>query len=160
MGRPAKTKKTKVRMAFMRDQSYGRATEERLRKEVADLRAEVAKLTGTVVHDEPVVMAYWFRKWGIPDYTFTGIKRYVEERKPVGGFLRAVICNDLRNACGYADDTNIENLPAYCAYFYNHAPSDCHGSVEKYKAWIKPWEDAHPARDDEDAQLELEEDPC
>jgi hypothetical protein len=113
-----------------------------------------------VIHDEPVPVAYTFRgKYSIPQYTFTGIKNYIEKRQPVGGFLKAVICNDLRKAVNYADDYNTDNLPAYVAYLYNHAPSDCHGSLEKYKAWIKPWEDAHPVCKDEPEQ-ELEEDPC
>ena len=108
-----------------------------------------------VIHDEPVVMAYRYRKWGIPNYTFTGLKRYVEERKPVGGFLKAVICNNLQDAAGYADETNLENLPAYCAYLRNCVPAACHGSAEKYAAWIKPYEDAHPIY-----QKEVNEDPC
>jgi hypothetical protein len=70
-----------------------------------------------------------------------GIRHYIELGQPVGDFLRAVICNDLKNAVGHADDVNVHNLPAYCAYLHNHAPSDCHGSPEKYKAWIKEFED-------------------
>ena len=52
--------------------------------------------------------------------------------------LRAVICNNLKDACGLADDDNLQNLPAFVAYFYNIAPSACWGSPEKYQAWITP----------------------
>jgi hypothetical protein len=48
MGRTAKKKKAKAHSAFMKDRSYGRVTEERLRKEVADLRDEVAQLVRTL----------------------------------------------------------------------------------------------------------------
>ena len=65
-----------------------------------------------------------------------GVRRYIREGKPPGDFLRAVICHELFLAIGHADDENRENLPAYCAFFHNHAPADCHGSEEKYKAWI------------------------
>jgi len=81
--------------------------------------------------------AYTFRDWHIPDYMMLSIKRYVKERKPVGKFLTAVICNNLHDACSFADDVNIHNLPAYMAYFYNETPWDCWGTPKKMKEWLK-----------------------
>ena len=79
---------------------------------------------------------YEFRQWYIPDRMRGGIARYIEQGIPPGSFLQAVITNDLRRAVEQADDENLMNLPAYMAYFYHEAPSDCWGSPEKMKAWL------------------------
>lgn len=81
-------------------------------------------------------MSYQFRGFYIPERMMDGIARYIEHGIPPGDFLTAVVSNDLMEACGRADDENIANLPAYAAYFYNEAPSACHGSPEKVKDWI------------------------
>jgi hypothetical protein len=78
---------------------------------------------------------YTFRDFYIPDRMMGGIQRWIDNRIPPGDFLTAVICNDLRKACGRADDENLRNLPAYVGYFYNEAPSTCWGSPEKFAAW-------------------------
>ena len=80
---------------------------------------------------------YKFRQYHIPDRMMGGIKRYIEDHVKPGDFLRAVICNNLKEAVGKADEENMENLPAFVAYFYNDAPSTCWGSEEKYKEWLK-----------------------
>lgn len=81
-------------------------------------------------------MSFAFRNWHIPDSMMDGIRLYVDHGIHPGHFLCAVICNDLAEAVGRADDENIENLPAYVAYFWNEVPSTCWGSVEKMKDWI------------------------
>ena len=73
----------------------------------------------------------------IPNHMMRVLHRYIYNHEPVGDFLRAVLCNDLMGACGRADSTNIELLPVYAAYLYNEAPAACHGSKDKYEAWIK-----------------------
>jgi hypothetical protein len=74
-------------------------------------------------------------KAGIPDYMVGGIERWIEHGIYPGDFLTAVIENDLREACGRADDTNQKLLYQYVSFFYNHAPSRCWGSPEKCEAW-------------------------
>ena len=64
------------------------------------------------------------------------LDRYVNQRIPTGSFLRAVICNDLMEACGRADDYNQSMIYLYVKYLYNEAPATCWGSPEKYDAWI------------------------
>lgn len=64
---------------------------------------------------------------GIPAYMHDGIVQYYENGIPPGGFLTAVIDNDLQKACGRADDTNRHCLFAYMQWFYNHAPSGTWG---------------------------------
>ena len=87
---------------------------------------------------------YRFQEFYIPDRMMPSIKRYVEEKKPPGGFLTAVIQNDLSGACSKADDENMRNLQAYVAYFYNEVISECWGSKEKMEAWLKSGNDAQP----------------
>jgi hypothetical protein len=75
--------------------------------------------------------------WGrIPERMRDGILNYIERRWPPGGFLQAVICNDLREAAGRADDENQLLLFEYVKFFYNHAPHECWGSPEKFQAWL------------------------
>ena len=80
---------------------------------------------------------YRFRSWHIPARIMPGIQRYIHERIKPGRFLTAVICNNLSDAVGQADDENLENLPAYAAYFYNEVNSNCWGSKKKMKEWLE-----------------------
>ncbi|MBW1812184.1 MAG: hypothetical protein JRJ39_00550 [Deltaproteobacteria bacterium] len=77
------------------------------------------------------------RPYYIPDYMGDGIDLYVNEGIKPGGFLQAVICNDLKEAFAKADDVNFHNIAAYADYFYNHTPAICWGSREKMEAWVK-----------------------
>jgi len=79
---------------------------------------------------------YEFRGFYIPERMMPSLRRYIDEKKKPGNFLTAVIRNDLREACGLADDENMRNLPAYVAYFYNEAPSICWGSQAIMDAWL------------------------
>jgi len=72
----------------------------------------------------------------IPVYMREPLKAYVNDHRQPGNFLTEIICNNLKEAVMYADDVNIQNIPAYVNYFYNHAPHDCWGSKEKMKAWV------------------------
>lgn len=81
--------------------------------------------------------SYFFRDFRIRPDMIDAILRYIDDRIEPGGFLTAVICNDLREAVGRADDGNLANLPAFVAYFYNEAPSNCWGSKEKMDAWLE-----------------------
>lgn len=73
----------------------------------------------------------------IPERMMPGIRLYINKGIVPGSFLKAVICNDLREAVGCADDENLENLPAFVMYFYNEAPGSCWGSKEKMYAWAE-----------------------
>ena len=79
---------------------------------------------------------YKFQEFYIPERMMEAIDRYVKQGLYPGGFLSAVIENDLSNAVGRADDENIRNLPAYVAYFYNEAPGGCWGSKKNMKNWM------------------------
>ena len=81
-------------------------------------------------------MSYQFRQFTISDRMLVRLRAYIEQHARVGEFLTFVLSNNLQDACGHADDENIENLPAYVAYLYNEAPGACWGSPEKVKAWL------------------------
>lgn len=72
----------------------------------------------------------------IPERMMPSIRRYIDHGVKPCDFLTAVICNDLKEAVGRADDENIGALPAYVRYFYNDAPSNCWGSPETMREWL------------------------
>lgn len=73
----------------------------------------------------------------IPDHMLRDLQAYVRHHRPVGHFLQAVITNDLKEACGRADSTNVKIIPVYVAFLYNHAPANCWGSKELYQQWLQ-----------------------
>lgn len=64
------------------------------------------------------------------------LKRYVEDRCPTGGFLHAVLSNDLTEACARADMYNQVRLVEIVTYIYNDLPGNCWGSPEKVDKWL------------------------
>lgn len=70
-----------------------------------------------------------------PTHVVGGVRRYIEHAIPPGSFLTAVICNDLKEACGRADDENQRNLCEIVKWFYNEAPHDCWGSEDAMRTW-------------------------
>jgi hypothetical protein len=71
------------------------------------------------------------------------IRDYCERGIPCepGDFLERLICHeDVFTVVGKADDVNKANIPAFTAFFHNEVVSECHGSREKYQAWIKKFE--------------------
>lgn len=85
---------------------------------------------------------YTFRQFTIPEHMLGGLCRYIEEGVSTGGFLRAVLENNLSEAVGRADEENLANLPAFVGYLYNEAPKDCWGSPEKVDKWLKDKQEA------------------
>ncbi len=71
----------------------------------------------------------------IPGYMHGGLRRWIEDGITPGGFLCAVLENDLKEAVARADAINLQNLPNYIRYLYNYAPRGCWGSPENVEAW-------------------------
>lgn len=63
----------------------------------------------------------------IPAHMQESIMNYVLRKIPVGNFLKAVICNNLREAVGYADEENLPLLKIYVQWFYNVCPANLVG---------------------------------
>jgi len=65
-----------------------------------------------------------------------GMRAYVEEARPVGGFLKSVIANDLGGAVARADPVSFRQLKEIMLFVHNDIPSGCHGSYTVYETWI------------------------
>lgn len=76
-------------------------------------------------------------KCGIPSYMHGGITRYFRARLPPGGFLTAVLTNDLKGAALAADSENCRLLWDYVNFLYNYTPASSWGSKENVKAWLE-----------------------
>ena len=73
----------------------------------------------------------------IPERTLEGLKRYVKDKIPPGGFLTAVLENNLLNSFQRADGENRQAIPEIVYYVRNHLPANCWGLPEKVKKWLK-----------------------
>lgn len=73
----------------------------------------------------------------IPERMQGGLKRWICEGIEPGGFLTAVLQNNLFEAVGRADIFNSKIIPDYCEFLWNYAPSACFGSVEEFNKWAE-----------------------
>jgi hypothetical protein len=73
----------------------------------------------------------------LPCWAVESLKEYVRIGRPVGGFLEAVLSNDLMNAFGRADEGNCRLMFEYAKYVYNKMPMGCHGSRKIYNSWCE-----------------------
>jgi hypothetical protein len=64
------------------------------------------------------------------------LRRYIERKIETGGFLRAVLENDLNAAVFRADNSNRKLIVQLVQYLEWYCPRDCHGSPEIVKAWL------------------------
>jgi len=93
--------------------------------------------TATQQFEYPVEEWFTGEYASIPERMQEAIKRYVIDHVRPGQFLMAVICNNLRDAVNYADDENLLLIRLYVQWFYNRAPSSCHGSPTNMVTWIE-----------------------
>ena len=63
--------------------------------------------------------------------------RWIERGTTPGGFLTAVLRNDLAGAVDKADDRNVELIPNYVRLLYNFAPAGCWGSERQMSDWFE-----------------------
>ena len=73
----------------------------------------------------------------IPEHMHSGLLNYIEHGIGPGGFLTAVLSNDLIGAFMRADERNTYAMRDWVDFVYNYAPATCHGSPEAVDAWIK-----------------------
>ena len=62
--------------------------------------------------------------------------RYIDRGVPTGDFLRAVLANDLVQACRMADHANATRLAGYGMWLDRYAPAECYGSHRAVQAWV------------------------
>lgn len=71
----------------------------------------------------------------IPPHSHRALVLWIEEGQMGGGFIAAVLSNDLRLSCERADNENLHALTRIVRWIYNYAPSPCWGSPEAVAAW-------------------------
>lgn len=72
----------------------------------------------------------------VPEGLREGLVAYVEKHRHPGGFLEAVLTNDLRKAVDRADVESMAGLKYIVMWLFNRAPSGCWGSREKLEEWL------------------------
>src|SRR5438093_1042377 len=78
----------------------------------------------------------------LPERLQGGMQRYIENKIELGGFLKAVLSNDLYGTFSYADSDMRSELYNIIRWLYNEAPGGCWGSVMNYKSWLAgDWDD-------------------
>lgn len=77
------------------------------------------------------------RRAGIPGHMHGAIKHWVLYGVAGGSFLTYVLQNKLVEACGRADDININHIKNYADLLYNDLPMECWGSLEKAESWAE-----------------------
>jgi len=76
-------------------------------------------------------------KWNkAPARYRAGLRGYAEDRAATGGFLRAVLANDLFLAIGRASTTDLAALPTLVRFIRQNLPLESFGSPASVDAWI------------------------
>lgn len=84
-----------------------------------------------------VVQASFGSVGTIPSRTLYQLNRYQHCKSGVGGFVTAVLCNDLQMATSLADAENLQALKHICRYVYNNLPAESWGNPERVQAWLQ-----------------------
>jgi hypothetical protein len=71
----------------------------------------------------------------ISPLTMAGLNGWISHGIQPGGFLTAVLCNDLREAVVRADDENLRALPEIVYWIRRNAPIACWGSPAAMYRW-------------------------
>ena len=71
----------------------------------------------------------------IPKYILEGLYGYQEFGWELGGFLTAVLENDLYHAIARADQESLSVLKDIVSYIHWEMPANCNGSPELVAAW-------------------------
>lgn len=89
--------------------------------------------------DAPDARPVWS---GVPAHLRAGLWRYLSQRIRTGGFLEAVLRNDLADAVCRADPAlSLTELKAIVLFLRTYAPSSAWGSPEAVEAWLAPPEE-------------------
>lgn len=72
---------------------------------------------------------------GVPEHMCGAVSRYVIEGAEPGGFLTAVLENNLRESLGRADSHNATHIPKLVDALYYSIPAKSWGSAERVSAW-------------------------
>ena len=74
-------------------------------------------------------------EFGVPAQMHGTLVNYIIDARPTGGFMEAVLNNDLRSAVYKADDMNLKAIPNYVKFLHNCAPHACWGRKDATGDW-------------------------
>ena len=77
-----------------------------------------------------------FDRYQVTEESKESLYNYFVHGFEPGGFMMAVLCNDLYGAAGRADFVNIDLLGEYAKWLVNHAPYQSYGSPEIVRGWL------------------------
>ena len=72
----------------------------------------------------------------IPPRILEALQRYIEYGCQPGGFVTAVLTNNLFDAAVRADDESLKALPEIARHIYNNFPAEAWGSEAIVKKWM------------------------
>lgn len=97
-------------------------------------------MTNPHVHAERIVNEVHYAErlveYGVPEHLRAGLIRYLVQRIRPGGFLVAVLKNDLAETLRRADPVSFAGLPSIRLFLDNEAPSPSWGSPAAFQAWL------------------------
>lgn len=73
----------------------------------------------------------------VPTRVVDTLALYVKHGCEPGGFLYAVLSNNLAEAVAHGDTGNLAALADITKFVYNEIPSEAWGSQNKVNAWLK-----------------------
>lgn len=77
----------------------------------------------------------------IPQAIKYQIDQYIEAGVPPGGFLNAILTNDLMLAIQKADETNKVRIPDIVTYLLNYLPTAAYGNTKNVSEWLQAHRD-------------------
>lgn len=90
----------------------------------------------TTAEQKPIASLIEGGRYLVPPHMWDAVTNYFVHRYQPGGFLTALLSNDLMGAMGKADDVNASNMHQWCQFLYNYAPSGSYGSPENVRGWL------------------------
>ena len=72
-----------------------------------------------------------------PEHIRASLNEYVLRGRPLGGFLTAVMENDLVGAIALADGVNLNLLPHIAAWVVKNVPTNVYGSPQAVAAHLR-----------------------
>lgn len=93
-----------------------------------ELVDDLMALAGASMQPDPYLIQSRFRD---------ALVRYVRDRVRPGGFLTAVLSNDLFGAIQRGDSRALANLPHVVAYVYSELPAICWGTPGRVQEWLR-----------------------
>ncbi len=73
----------------------------------------------------------------LPPHLQEGLRDYLVARQPVGGFLKALLSNDLEQAVLRADPVSFLALRELVVFLTNFAPANAFGSPDRVRQWLQ-----------------------